>query len=388
MTQQPDFGDLRSLMNEPYSRQIWDQLCLWVEQWPHDDLHARVLPYLEGHLHQWSDAQRFFPKRWVQKLMEGSQQEHPEFQIARLLSLRSVVEARWGDTDDAKLLQSFSSRALSHVKILDVSYNAAEARTYAALFACEQLHALQELRLVSSSAANKNENAGWFEGFASAPFVAQLRALDLRDNALTLEELSPLFSRTLPNMQSLLLGKNELDLALFPKLTETLPALKSLQLSHMDLSKSTFELLGLSALRHLELSTAQCDPATLESLKHATFAPALRTLQLWGCEQSADFVSVCEAESRLSALHDLTLAHCGLQDAHMERLVESPGFAKLRALSLPGNALTQRGARALLAALPHSQLESLNLRQNPAIPSPERDVFVAYAQQNELLLTL
>ena len=59
----PDFGDLRSLMNEPYSRQIWDQLCTWIEQWEPEDREGRVLPYLDGHLHQWLDEERFVPPR-------------------------------------------------------------------------------------------------------------------------------------------------------------------------------------------------------------------------------------------------------------------------------------------------------------------------------------
>jgi hypothetical protein len=116
--------------------------------------------------------------------------------------------------------------------------------------------------------------------------------------------------------------------------------------------------LALPRLRRLSLRDCRAHWPALASLDTGR----LDELQLWGQDLSA---------VRWDALGDgprsLQLVNCSLGDAAATRLAAWPGLARVRALGLPTNNLTNAGVRAI-AESPHTgSLEAINLYGNKQI---------------------
>ncbi|MEM1348848.1 MAG: hypothetical protein AAGI01_09850, partial [Myxococcota bacterium] len=143
-----DFGDIRSLVNEPYSVHVWAQVCSWVQEFDGEELHARVLPYVEGSLRRWTDEQRAVPRMWLRRLMEGT--DVPWMPVARALIAHRIQHpsyAPWSHPKPALLLSRILGRPeLEHLALLDFSYSWLTAKD---LTACSETPYLEQLsRLV------------------------------------------------------------------------------------------------------------------------------------------------------------------------------------------------------------------------------------------------
>ncbi|MBH22960.1 MAG: hypothetical protein CMH57_00605 [Myxococcales bacterium] len=140
----------------------------------------------------------------------------------------------------------------------------------------------------------------------------------------------------------------------------------------------------LGVLRHARLKTLRVE--TLEEAYEVmldlsrSHLPSLERLDLWltdmggggGFDEFADDIDQDELElfapllsgKATPALQHLALCNTWLSDPLVIELTASPLFGRLRHLDLSGGTLTDRGARALIAAAAHTRLETLTISRN------------------------
>ena len=84
MTAQPfDFGELRSLLQQPPSAQVWEALCALVFPAKWEKTADQWLPYAQDQLdRRWPDDLRVMPLKWAQRKRPPS-----ALQLVRHLSL-------------------------------------------------------------------------------------------------------------------------------------------------------------------------------------------------------------------------------------------------------------------------------------------------------------
>jgi hypothetical protein len=176
------------------------------------------------------------------------------------------------------------------------------------------------------------------------------------------------FRSTLPASKTLSLSGESLSDSDLQSLLPSLTSLASAgHLTHLDLSfnKLTTELPLALPVAHLSLRgnpTATVTQHTLQGL--ADTECAIRSLDLSLCELGRGAGAVVLARGRLARLARLDMARCGLglDDALAVAAAVANPFFSLEVLGLAGNgAVGDEGAAAILAALPESRVESLNL---------------------------
>ena len=65
MDVQEKFGEIRSLLQQPPSEQVWRGLCALVDaSWGDDQFEELLFPYILEHLRRWPDALRVMPPGW------------------------------------------------------------------------------------------------------------------------------------------------------------------------------------------------------------------------------------------------------------------------------------------------------------------------------------
>lgn len=334
MSHTPDFGDLRSLLNQNHTPQVWDQLCAWISTFDDEASKQRILPYIEGHLLKWSDKERVAPRTWIQSLLND--QPSPWLFITRSLSMRGWDRAARRPWRKNTLdLKDFSKRQeLAPIHFIDLGHN--------------DLH--------------DNE----IEHLLKSPHLESLLGLDLQRNGLTQDSMALMASAPLRlQLQELSLRQNAAlkDEAIAALLSQPWPALKKLDLNGLELQGSALKLLNekqLPALELLDLGKTTFSPSSLKDLE----LPTLRTLLLEQCELKDDGANLLAAKPWLSGLEQLSLWSCSLQDAGITALLQQQNFSQLKHLNLGKNQLGPSAIHTLFKReLP--SLTTLNLYGNP-----------------------
>lgn len=63
------FGEVRSVLAEPWSVTCFERLCGWVDESGHS---AELIAYIEGHMRRWPAVrERVVPRAWVARLGRG-----------------------------------------------------------------------------------------------------------------------------------------------------------------------------------------------------------------------------------------------------------------------------------------------------------------------------
>lgn len=359
----PDFGDLRSLMNEPYSRQIWDQLCTWIEQWEPEDREGRVLPYLDGHLHQWLDEERFVPPRWIEQLMEGGG-ERRYMSITRFLNLRGRARIdRWRAAPTLFNIWEFPS--VQSITILDMGHNTFEnPDEWKYLYESTHLKSLEELRLTYVDPAHSAP--GWLEGLADATFLDQLRAIDLGSCQLEEEELDVLFRSRCSSLRELDLSNNNISINTLKRTHGAFPELESLTLANLSFEKQSPEpLLAFQRLKKLSISKGNLASSHYEALGAAPFAPHLTHLGLWGNQVGRNDAYHLFQKGNFAALRELEICMARFDNEALDVFLKSDHADKIEVLKLDNNMLTDAAIDLLLSSDRLENLKSLNLLNNP-----------------------
>lgn len=330
MSHTPDFGDLRSLLNQNHTPQVWDQLCAWISTFDDEASKQRILPYIEGHLLKWSDQERMAPRAWIQSLLND--QPVPWLFITRSISLRGWVRRSWRSN---KLeLKAFSARQeLEHIHFIDLGHNDLHDNELAHLFNSPHLHSLIGLDLQRNALTQDSMAL-----LAGSPLRLQLQELSLRQNNLQDEGIDALLSKPWP-------------------------ALKKLDLNGLELKGSALKLLNSQQLPALELLDLGKTTFSASSLKDLAL-PTLRALLLEQCELKNDGAKLLAAKPSLAGLEQLSLWSCSIQDAGITALLQQQDLSQLKHLNLGKN---QLGPSAIHALCKHKlpSLMTLNLYGNP-----------------------
>lgn len=344
-----DLGDIRSLLNRPYSRRVWARVCDWVASQPPDEVARTIAPYIDDHLRHRSDRERPTPRHWRAALMSGA--PVAGMQIVRELSLRGFSpphERRHRDEALMGGLYRLSQRPeLRHITTLDVSFNRFSSEALEALAVSEVLTGVRRLVARELSCVEGGHpltilsRAGWFE---------QLESLDVRSTSLNEGDFSPALFTRAARLEELDLSKNPIGAHAIEELSESSlgATLRRLGASRVGLGEDfSAAALEFQSLTRLDLSFNALDGA-ITTLRDAPWRRQLTHLDLTSTSRAGDDGVVALARcGEFAALEHLALASNGLTDAAVRALARAKGFERLRALDLRKNPIGVEAASTL-----------------------------------------
>lgn len=344
------FGNLRSLLQRPASKALWDELCEVIDthvnrvdeaQW------HEIVAYTRGVLRHWPIELCQAPERWVNAMFEGEQ-------VAQLAVARAI-DTRGRDVGDEQIFEMTLTPALSELTSLSMGYSQRvawrpERLDYGCvreLCTCPHFGALRTLRitgqhLLPDSFASILDGGNAFTSLETLDFSFNdlnfLKPSDLE--RLTFHPIKHIFLRS-SNLSSQ--GIQVLESISLLHGIETLDLSNNHQLSHTDL----IHLLGYDSrvfanLRTLHLSAFDLVQGELPELFRSMPKARLEHLDLSGCmfhtyTDAEEICAILACES-LSTLHQLNLDRVGLgeRDDCIEELWPAH-FHSLKKLSLQHN---------------------------------------------------
>jgi hypothetical protein len=349
MTDQPfDFGELRSLLQQPPSAQVWEALCKLVFPARWEKTADQWLPYAQDHLDRhWPDELRLVPLKWAARKRPPS-----ALQLARHLRytgspsditalvdmlalarppLTALHTGNVGADVAAQLLEACANPQLRELelgacKMSDVSS--------AALAALDALATVEALKL---SNAPISDNA--LGGLLTSPKLAGLRRLSMHwQRSSSAQALGATLCRVAERLDSLELSYNK-----HPDPAALAPAL----------GRASWP-----ALRSLYICGVDTDAAGISALLAAT--PALRALALRDDKLDGDAVSAITSSA--ASLDHLNLTYLQGAAAELAALLLSARCAELRSLELFSVQLDEVGGEAIWRGQTSQTLERLGLR--------------------------
>jgi hypothetical protein len=390
-----DFGELRSLLQQEPSAQVWEQLCALVFPAKWEKASEQWLPYAEDILDRgWPDHLRELPKGWIGRkhiaaaalcrhlCIDVPSARHVRQYTALLerarppikqLTLRYVHYRHSMDKEMAQQLWA-ALDSLGSIDRMVVMHGDVSGPPVAALLAGSIPGRLRELRLWfnpvsaaealalvgATSAATlrilelqhiEGGSAGLGAAIVGAGLCEALEELRLTATLLEEAEIAALAARRWPMLHTL-----ELERALGEPANEALgrllrgaPSLKRLNLASALIDESLVR--GIAALEGVELealdlSGAMVSAATLAALLASPVCARLKVLRINQLPVSGEVGAAIAGSTMAQTLEELGLEGTSAAGAFWEELarVELP---RLRVLSLDGTQLTARAERAL-----------------------------------------
>jgi hypothetical protein len=370
------FGNLRSLLQRPASKALWDELCEVVDghvgrvdeaQW------HEIVAYTRGVLRHWPIELCQAPERWVNAMFEGEQ-------VAQLAVARAI-DTRGRDVGDEQIFEMTLTPALSQLASLSMGYSQRvawrpERLDYGCvreLCTCPHFGALRTLRITGQHLLP--------DSFASildcSNAFASLETLDFSFNDLNFLKPSDLERLTFHPIKHIYLRSSNLSsqgvqvlesISLLHGI-ETLDLSNNYQLTHTDL----IHLLGYDSrvfanLRTLHLCAFDLEQGQLPELFRAMPQARLEHLDLSGCmfhtyTDAEEIMAILACES-LCGLRQLTLDRVGLgeRDHCIEELWPAH-FHALKRISLQHNFMNS-AHNGWLGGLIASGVQWLDLSHN------------------------
>lgn len=303
--QSPQFGELRSLLQQRPSPRVWELVTGLLWRWPSiQELEHLALPYAHEHFNRWPDALRVVPRTWLEALHAQDPRLSPA-----LFSLCATVDYQfwlYDRLDCAQVAQLLSTSVYGqHIRAmwLDSSIPLALEGIFAALNKGPHLAHVEQLAL----GMPPQEIA--YAHLSGAPWFEQLTHFWLKRGRLN----GPRFEDWL--------------LALTPP----------------D---------GPVRLRHLCLIEQQLGDGVRawERLMRWEGWPLLERLHLFGCfvdGQADGFVEALLSSFDTLALRTLDLGGDQLTDAALAAISRSHALPKLELLAVHLNTITPAGLDAL-----------------------------------------
>lgn len=354
-----DFGELRSLLQQPPSSVGWAQLCQSLDRWPKSTLRQVALPYAQGNVSRMPVALRDAPTRWVDQLMRG--RLHDGMALVRKLDLSGrrlgpaavkpicallnamtieVISLRSMELDAAVMSVLMAQPFWAHVREADFGGNAFGRAGVKAILSSSQLTRVERLGLEDVWLDDEG-----FKLLASAQNLPSLRHLELGRNHFTYNIKHELGS------SALILGLESLGLsgALSQWQTRDLERALSFgdaSLKRLDLSRNVLQgpLLSLrrmpwlSQLEALDVSVGDGHRATPRwiALEGLDGASALRELTLDRCE--VELGTLLPALASMVGLERLSLRQCARSRGFLRGFLTQVQLGALQALDLSFNA--------------------------------------------------
>jgi hypothetical protein len=351
--QEHGFGELRSLLQQPPSAEVWEALCALVFPAKWEKTADQWLPYAMDQLdRRWPDDLRVMPLKWSQRKRPPSalqlvrhlrHDKSAHDQLPAVLGLLERADAQlttltvWFlDTPRAsQLLSACANPALRSVSLMYCDLDAT--------LALGGLATARTLRIDNSPISDEALSA-----ILQASNTPELRSFALR------------FRRPGPAKR---LGKLLCASGAAARL-ESLELHKNMLTGHAELAR-TLAQVPWPALSALDRSGCACDPAGLRALLDA--APALRELRLSESKLSDEGVDELARAAR-SFTH-LDLGYSPASAASIAALLEGERCAQLRSLGLRAVALGEPGGRALWRGQVSQTLERLELSGSAQLPA-------------------
>ena len=364
MSQAPDFGDLRSLLNTSPTPQAWEQLCSWLEEWTSEAQRQRIDAYIASYLKQWPDEARRIPKRWLKHLASGDA-ELPWLSVCRTVYLRGFRGREMRQYN--KNLSDTWLRILRHpgmrnIRVVDLGSNGLGVEDVHALVHSSGIEGLEVLELqrnpLGDDLALKLQ--------PPHPFEPTLHTLGLRHTELSEETLRKLPLHRWTALKHLDLYGNDL----------TDPSLRHVQeyvaLESLNVGKNKrlvwSHTLDIPTLKHLCVERTSLDERALASILNDH---QLQTLHAWGCGILNPRLAF--SPNALSQCTSLNLGMNALGSALIGQLAQL-SMPELRALNLHGASISDDDALALLKAPWFSTLKELHLGSNPLSSTTRRAI--------------
>jgi hypothetical protein len=354
-----DFGELRSLLQQPVSFMGWAELCKLVFPAKWEKASEQWLPYAQDALDRgWPDHLRELPKEWIGRKSVAA------------AALCRHVRVRYPTMRHIEQYTEFLERERPPITQLTLdSVNNIDAARGARLW-----EVLDSLESVDKLMVMHGDLRGTCDALVGGSIPARLRELRLWFNPLSAAEALALVGATSAATLRILEIKHMEDGA--AGLGEVIvgaglcEVLESLTIMTARLEAADVTALGRRrwpALRKLDLQDSAAGFAH-ELGDWIEAAPALKALNL-----TLDEVGDALAE-RLIALKGVELEELSLGFAVMSpevtaRLLASPLCARLKALSLPGVALDADAAAAIAGSTMAQTLEVLEVRHMQATPA-------------------
>lgn len=358
-----DFGELRSLLHRPPTRQNWVALCDEIERWDSgsSELLTVVLPYAEKLLENYPDTLRVMPASWRNTLLARGQLDLPWYRWARIMN---ITGERLRIRETRHLVQCRALNALTRLEV----FAQISQTTFGLLVQAPYLTSIKELGLRQT-----NIEDAQFSKLISAPmFERGLRALDLGWSGVSERGLQAL--AVSPNMKGLeTLGlegcRNLRPQGSWRKLVQGshLTSVKELDVSKIWLGQNHLDELYdggmIEQLTRLDISYNELGDAWLTKLFGQRDVSSMRWLNLWNTSLEGDFYEVIAREDPLPDIEHLDLGNNRLKSAHARALLEAGSFRQLRSMSFRSNSLGDDPEElSALPALPN--IEELNLWSN------------------------
>lgn len=363
----PEFGDLRSTLQRPPTREAWEELCELLDRleraWPREQLESRAIAYAQDHLRRWDEGLRVVPRRWLDRIMSG--EPCPQLAVARVLQL---------STTGRELGIRFAYAApdlkeLSAIRRIDLSANFIGPEAIQELARAAHLSELRALNLDQCSIGDQGLDA-----LLSSPSLGALEVLSLRHNLITNAGLDALVRAPLMDqLRALDLSNNPLSVSGLQSLAEiSRPGvLEELTLADTPLGELGAEALGkaplLGRLKRLSLAYCRADVRALRALFAASPWPYLESLALPHNHLTLSALAVLATASGAPRLASLDLSDNRLDRARTPSLAhtlqEGGLLCQLSALDLSSGQLTAEHME-LLARAPLDGLRELDLSHN------------------------
>jgi hypothetical protein len=318
----PDFGELRSLLQQAPDPERWSAICALLERWPAEELEASALPYALAHLERWPEFMRAAPWSWVQRAILGA--ELPCYQVVRALDLR-LHQLR--DDQFARLAVSPLLEPVCHLYLSGFKCDQARLQ----MLVRGQLQRLEVLYLDRCGVGDRG-----LEVLARWPGLRHhVRELGLEQCWLTRDGLAALADSEPTQLHTLDLGGNPIDAAALTRLASAPLRLQ---------------------LQELSLDWCHGRRALIPALCVEPDWPALRVLDLEGLELQAPQLEQLSEWPGLAGVRWLKLGWCNPGAAGLLALAHSAYATSLRVLDLR-RVMLPAPARAMLAEqLPHARL--------------------------------
>lgn len=317
----PDFGDLRSVLHEPATKESWGRFVTLIEQFSWEDLEGGgLLDYIDDRVRRWPERERLAPTRWIDALIQGHDAEPlrwashvrlPITEQGRLGAMPDREELRWITRLSAwawptlgELHDLLSSRHLSGLRALDLSHTQLGDLFVNELIRAEHWMRLEELTLRDV----RMELVGAHSMTREWP--PRLHTLSLAANPIGAQGIR------------MLCDQDRWEGELSPE------SLTSLDLRATGLEDLTIEIMveqrWPDKLKSLQLSDNPITRRGLELiLGHEPWRQGLRRLSLDGIALGDEGAQLI-AQTHWGSLEELTLWRCGVGLAGAKALSESP----------------------------------------------------------------
>lgn len=163
MTPDERFGELRSLLQQPPSSQVWDAMIALFGGWHHEALANLAIPYALEHLERWPDDITREAEPWqtgALLLISPDSYQHPQL---RLINALTITHRGIGAPQLASLL---AWPGLPQLRSLSLRANDLTDAEAAAIAACPHLSGLRALDLSNNQITDVGAAA-----LASSPYL-------------------------------------------------------------------------------------------------------------------------------------------------------------------------------------------------------------------------